>query len=218
VKEFCWNEKGTNGDRSCPKLEEHSHCRDCVIFSQRGRELLNRKAPDNYLEEWTSLLAQERGVADRDLKTVQVFRLMSEWLALPARCWVEVVSVRPVRPIPHRSNRVLLGVVSVRGEINLCISLGNLLGIEKEEAANPGESRGASPRFCVVKRDTVSWVFPVDEVHGLISYSENDIEAVPATLAKSFRKFSRGLLNVSGKKLGLLDEVAVFDALSRSVL
>jgi chemotaxis-related protein WspD len=219
VKDFCWKEIGISGDRSCAKLKEHSHCRDCSIFSQQGRALLNREAPENYLEEWVSRLAQEREVVRRDLKTAQAFRLLSEWLALPARCWVEIVSMRPVRHIPHRSNRILQGVISVRGEIHLCVSLSNLLGIEKDEGANNNSgSLRASPRFCVVRRDTVRWVFPVDEVHGLVSYSEKDIEAVPSTLAKSFQKFSRGLLSVSEKKIGLLDEASVFDALSRSVL
>ncbi len=215
MNDFCWKKIGVNGDRSCPRLKEHGHCRDCAIFSQQGRTLLNREAPESYLDEWVSLLAQEREAVSRDLKTVQVFRLMSEWLALPAHCWAEIVAVRPVRPIPHRTNQVLLGIVSVRGEIHLCVSLSNLLGIEKDEGT---EERHSSCRFCVVRRDNLSWVFPADEVHGLISYSDKDVGAVPSTLGKSFQKFTRGLLNVAGKKIDLLDEIRVFDALSRSVI
>jgi chemotaxis-related protein WspD len=218
VKNFCWNLTGVWGDRLCPKLQEHGHCRDCATFSQEGRGLLNREAPGNYLAEWVSLLAQEREVVSRDQKAVQVFRLMSEWLALPAHCWVEVVAVRPVRHIPHRSSQILLGLVSVRGEIHLCVSLSNLLGIDKDEGAEDDQFRRASRRFCVVKRDNISWVFPADEVHGLISYSGKDVEEIPSTVAKSFQKFTRGLLNTAGKKVGMLDETPVFDALSRSVL
>ncbi len=218
MNDFCWKKIGIEGDRSCPELKEQGHCRDCAAFSQQGRTLLNREASDDYLDEWIALLARERETVSRDLKTVQVFRLMSEWLALPARCWVEVLGMRPVRPIPHRSNQVLLGMVSVRGEIHLCVSLSNLLGIEKDEAVNDGESRAVTPRLCVVKRDNVSWVFPADEVHGLISYSENHVEGVPSTLTKSFQKYSHGMLDVAGRKFGLLDETSVFDALSRSVV
>ena len=215
MKDFCWNRTGVWGDRSCPKLQQ-GHCHDCETFSQEGRALLNREAPADYLAEWVSLLAQKRENVSRDQRAFQVFRLMSEWLALPAHCCVEVVAVRPVRHIPHRSSPVLLGLVSVRGEIHLCVSLGNLIGIEEEPQA--AECRKASPRFCVVKKDNISWVFPVDEVHGLISYSEKDVEASPSTVAKSFQKFTRGLLSIDGKKIGLLDETPVFDALSRSVL
>jgi chemotaxis-related protein WspD len=217
VMEFCWKNIGIYGDRSCPMLKEHSHCRDCAVFAQQGRALLNRAAPGNYLEEWVALLSQERTAVRRDLNTAQVFRLKSEWLAFPARCWMEIVVVRPVRHIPHRSNRVFLGIVSVRGEIHLCVSLSDLLSIENDESVMNGNVRRASPRFCVVKQDKVPWVFPVDEVHGLVSYAEKDIETIPSTLAKSFQRYSRGLLTVSEKKVALLDEAAVFDAFSRSV-
>lgn len=218
MKDFCWNEKGVWGDRSCTGLQEHGHCRDCATFSQEGRTLLDREAPGNYLVEWVSLLAQEREAVSREGSSVQVFRLMSEWLALPARCWVEIVAVRPVRHIPHRSNRILMGLVSVRGETHLCVSLANLLGIEQAERPDDPGARGAALRFCMVKRDNGGWIFPADEVHGLVSYSERDVEGVPSTVAKSFQKFTRGLLNIAGRKVGLLDETAVFDALSRSVL
>jgi chemotaxis-related protein WspD len=218
VKDFCWNQTGVWGDRSCPELPGHGHCHDCPTFSQEGRALLNREAPENYLAEWVSLLAQEREAVSRDERAVLVFRLMSEWLALPAHCWVEVVEVRPVRHIPHRSSQILLGLVSVRGEIHLCVSLSNLLGIEKGDGSEDAESREASRRFCVVKENNIVWVFPVDEVHGLISYSEKDVGGIPSTVAKSFQKFTRGLLNIAGRQIGFLDETSVFDALSRSVL
>ena len=217
MKEFCWNQIGLWGDRSCSRLSEQGHCRDCANYSQEGRALLNREAPENYLTEWVSLLAQERVAASHNAKSVQVFRLMSEWLALPTRCWVEVVNMRPLRPIPHRSSQILMGLVSVRGEIHLCASLGNLLGIEKSDSAEDTKSRRTSRRFCVVKRDNVSWVFPVDEVYGLISFSEKDVEDIPSTVARSFQKYSRGLLNIEGRKIGLLDETSIFDALSRSI-
>ncbi len=218
MKTFCWNEKGVWGDRSCSGLQEHGHCRDCATFSQEGRVLLNREAPEGYLAEWESLLARERESASRDGSTAQVFRLESEWLALPAHCWREVVAVSPVRHIPHRSNQILLGLVSVRGEIHLCVSLTNLLGLEKGEGSGEAILRRVNHRYCVVKRDNVSWVFPADEVHGLISYPETDVRKIPSTVAKSFQKFTRGMLNVAEKKIGLLAETPVFDALSRSVL
>ncbi len=218
MKEFCWKQVGVSGDRSCPKLQELGHCRDCAIFSQEGRALLDREAPESYLAEWVSLIAQEREILRRDEKTIQVFRLVSEWLALPVHCWVEVVGVLPVRPIPHRSSQILLGLVSVRGEIHLCVSLSNLLGIEKGEGPEDAGSPWSASRFCVVKRDNICWVFPADEVQGLVSYSEKDVGDVPSTVARSFQKFTRGLLNIAGKKIGLLDEAPVFDALSRSVL
>jgi chemotaxis-related protein WspD len=106
VKDFCWYKRGVWGDRSCVDLQEHGHCRDCATFSQEGRTLLNREAPGDYLDEWVSLLAQEREAVTQEKNTVQVFRLGPEWLALPASCWVEIVAVRPVR---HRKGGRLGG-------------------------------------------------------------------------------------------------------------
>lgn len=218
MKNPCWNTIGVRGDRSCPKLAELGHCRDCETYTQEGRALLNREAPQDYLEEWVAVLARERETASRDGKSVQVFRLLSEWLALPAHCWMEVIEARPVRQIPHRSSQVLLGLVSVRGEIHLCVSLTNLLGIEKGETPETAESRRASRRFCVVRKDNISWVFPADKMHGLVAYNEKDVEPLPSTVAKSFQKFTRGLLSADGKKIGLLDETRLFEGLSRSVV
>lgn len=218
MEEFCWKQIGIWGDRSCSKLKELIHCRDCAVFSQEGRTLFNREPPQDYLAEWVSLMGQQQQPVSHDEKIVHVFRLMSEWLALPAHCWVEVVGVRPVRHIPHRSGNILLGLVCVRGEIHLCVSLSNLLGIEKDENQADTETQKASSRFCVIKKDGVSWIFPADDVYGLISYSEKDAAPVPSTLAKSFRKFTRGLLSIEGKKIGLLAEALIFDALSRIVI
>ena len=217
MKNFCWQQKGIWGDRSCAELSRYSHCRDCEVFSREGRTLFNREPPQNYLSDWLSQIAQEQETISRDEKAVHVFRLSSEWLALPAHCWVEVVGMRPVRHIPHRSGRILLGLVSVRGEIHLCVSLSNLLGIEEDDVADETESHGASKRLCMVKGNNVSWIFPADEVRGLISFSEKDATALPSTVDKSYQKFTRGLLNVEGKKIGLLDEISVFDAFSRNV-
>ena len=217
MNNLCWNNIGIRGDHSCPKLGELGHCRDCATYSQAGRALLNREAPKEYLEEWASLLAQDRDVVNRDEKFAQVFRLMSEWFALSADCWMEVIEMRPIRHIPHRSNQVLLGLVSVRGEIHLCVSLADLLGVEKAEVPG-GESARITRRFGVVRKDNISWVFPTDEMHGLVSYNEKDLESIPSTVARSSQKFTRGLLNLDGRKIGLLDETRMFNGLSRSVI
>ena len=97
MRNLCWNNIGVRGNRSCPKLSELGHCRDCETFSEEGRALLNREAPQDYLAEWASLLAQEREAASRDAKYVHVFRLMSEWLALPAHCWVDIAAWQRAR-------------------------------------------------------------------------------------------------------------------------
>ncbi|WP_445633698.1 hypothetical protein [Nostoc sp. DSM 114161] len=31
--ESCWNVIGIEGDRSCPQLSIHAHCRNCPVYS-----------------------------------------------------------------------------------------------------------------------------------------------------------------------------------------
>ena len=53
----CWNRIGTAGDRSCPELETHIHCRNCPVFASAARTFFDRPAPQHYLAEWTHWLA-----------------------------------------------------------------------------------------------------------------------------------------------------------------
>src|SRR3954453_1871801 len=83
----CWNRIGTSGDRSCPELEAHIHCRNCPVFASAARTFFDRPAPDGYLAEWTRWLGGSGDAAgggeggDRDLVSVLIFRLGQEWLA-----------------------------------------------------------------------------------------------------------------------------------------
>ena len=133
----CWNRIGVRGDKSCPELHRHIHCRNCPTFEQGAHALLNRTPPAGYIEEWTQFLARaketEAGVTD----TAFVFRIGPEWLALSARFCVEIVAMRPIRRVPHRSDRMLMGLASVRGELLLCFSLANLLGLEPASRLEP---------------------------------------------------------------------------------
>ena len=54
----CWNRIGVQGDRSCPRLMEAVHCRNCPVFSAAGQQLFQREAPPEYLDEWTRQLVE----------------------------------------------------------------------------------------------------------------------------------------------------------------
>ena len=53
----CWNRIGTSGDRTCPELQIHIHCRNCPVFASAARTFFDRPAPEGYLAEWTQWLA-----------------------------------------------------------------------------------------------------------------------------------------------------------------
>ena len=142
----CWNRIGIGGDRSCPELKLHVHCRNCPVFGSAAKTFFDRSAPPGYLEGWTSWLARtdEQAVpvattadADPDTPGIQkeagvlIFRLDQEWLAFRTRTVVEVALPRPVHRIPHRAHANLSGLVNLRGQLQLCFSLHALLGVHE---------------------------------------------------------------------------------------
>ncbi len=203
----CWKRTGVQGDRSCPELARAVHCRNCPVFERGARTLLDREPPPGYLDEWTRLLAQAKPAEEPHTDTAITFRVGAEWLGLPARTCAEIVEPRPIRPVPHRTGPILLGVASVRGELLLCVSLAAVLEIQ---AAAPVPA--ARPRLVVVRKDRSAWLFPVEDVGGLLRYHADRVRPVPATVAHAVPRFSRGLLMQGDRVIGLLDEDRVFKA------
>ncbi|MCX6991860.1 MAG: chemotaxis protein CheW [Kiritimatiellaeota bacterium] len=225
----CWNRIGVQGDMSCPELRRHIHCRNCPTFEQGAHALLNRQPPAGYIEEWTQFLARAKETEAGFTDAALVFRIGPEWLALSARLCVEIVTMRPIRRVPHRSDRMLMGLASVRGELLLCFSLANLLGLEPGSRLEPSAESSAAaetsaaanaasqalPRLLVARKDRFNLAFPVDEVMGLHRFHRDTIQAIPATVAHAVPQFSRGMFTADERKIGLLDDELVFHALTK---
>jgi chemotaxis-related protein WspD len=220
VSDACWNRIGVQGDRSCPRLAEAVHCRNCPVFSSAGQLLFEREAPPEYLDEWTRQLAEvDRGTAGETLALL-VFRVGPEWLALEAQAVIEVVSPRRIHSVPHRTDRLLLGLANVRGELQLCISLRELLGIELPPADAATESAcsdGSKQRFIVAELDQNRWVFPVDEVEGVHRIRADAMNNLPHTVEKSPRHYSQAIICLENKNVGVLSGTRLSQALERTV-
>jgi chemotaxis-related protein WspD len=210
----CWNRIGVHGDGSCPELRKVVHCHNCPVFAAAGRQLFERQPPADYVEEWTRRLARGEAEAAGETVPLLIFRLAEEWLGLDVRRAVEVAPARPVRRIPHRSDRLLAGLVNIRGELHLCASLYELLGVEPPAAAAADRTRR---RLLVVEHRQRRWVFAVDEVLGVSRLPLPELRPVAVTLARSLSHYTRGVFTLEGKDVGLLDEEQVFEALKRRV-
>lgn len=212
----CWKRIGVLGDHSCPELPRHIHCRNCPAFVQGARTLLDHEPPPGYVEERTRLLARGKDVEAAHTDVVMVFRVGTEWLALAAAGCVEVVALRAIRHVPHRRSRLLAGLTGVRGEILLCFSLAELLGLDP---AGPETARfgGVLPRLLIARDGSFRMAFPVDEVFGLHRFAADTVEPVPVTNARAVPTFCRGILSVDGRKVGWLDEQRVFRALEKEL-
>ena len=218
----CWNTIGVSGDRSCPELNTHIHCRNCPIFAGAARSFFERRAPEGYLAEWSRWLAESTGsglrgdareangehfLSQDEAVSVLIFRLGEEWLAFRTKTVAEVTLPRPVHRVPHRSNSVLTGIVNLQGQVQLCVSLHGLLGA----TAGPAPS----PRL-VVLRDAdraETWVFTADDVVGVRRVPRSQWRSVPSTLINPAVGFSQAVLSWDGRTVGLLDEKRVFTAI-----
>jgi chemotaxis-related protein WspD len=217
--EQCWNGIGIWGDRSCPRLAEAGHCRNCPVFAAAGQQILEREPPPQYIEEWSRRIAQPEVAATTETIAVLLFRIAAEWLALDVRFTVEVVSPRPIHCVPHRAGRLLAGLVNVRGELQLCVSLQRLLGIQSNDthkSETPANPAGSAQRLLVAQREHDRWVFPVDEVDGVRYVPLAALQELPATLLKGPQSYSRAVFSHEGRRVGLLSETHVFEALERA--
>ncbi len=177
---------------------------------------MQRKAPEGYVEEWTELIAQQwqQSTSSRRVETpssgqkpetanpetlvLVIFRIAQEWLALPVWTIKEITHPCPVHTLPHRSNHVLLGIVNIRGEILMCISLRELLGLPNSEydagshrerkslaAATTSINPVVYQRLVVMEIQGNRWVFPVDEIVGIRRFSDSELRDAPVVVAKT---------------------------------
>jgi chemotaxis-related protein WspD len=219
VMEQCWSRIGVWGKADCPRLAEHIHCRNCPVYKEQGRRLLDRAAPEGYLREWTRLLAESKTQGAAGDLSVMVFRVLEELLAVQSAWLGAVDRIRRIHGVPGRSNRVFLGLVNIQGELLLAASLAGLLGLEAGgagERASRGEA-AALPRLLVLEINGQRWAAPVDEVFGLARLNHGDLEAAPVTLTKSAANYTRGLFEYQGRKAALLDEELLINGLNRSL-
>ena len=209
----CWNQIGVLGDRSCPEIPKVVHCHNCPVYVNAGSRLFNREPPREWLEEHKARLAEVDTRLDVDAITVLIFRLAEEWMALGVSSILEVAEPRVAHRVPHRTGSHLEGVVNIRGELQLCVSLARLLGIGTGESSATAST--GLPRFLVAEHGRQRWVFPVDEVSGVHHLPARDRTELPATLRRSSRSFSRDVYDWDGKYVCRLDADRVFAELQR---
>lgn len=215
----CYNLIGIVGDRSCPELANFIHCRNCPVYSNIGRQLLERPIPTNYHDEWTELFSQKRTfetLTTQETLTVVIFRLQREWLALSVEVFQETISPNSIHTLPHRSNEILRGLISIRGELQLCVSLTHLLNLSTGDTSVTALSPVVYPRMVVVEKAGSVWVFPVDELYGVQRFYQHEIRDTPSVTATN-HSFTKGFFYWREKSLGYLDEELLFTTLDKKV-
>lgn len=214
----CWNKIGVwhTGTERCEKLETVIHCYNCEVYSMAGRSLLDRKAPDGYEQEWTNVLAQEKKVQDKDLESVVVFRLGAQWLSLPVSMIGEITLMRDIFDLPHNHNPKLRGVVNIRGELIICMSLGYLIGVERPDEDWLKSDR-AIQRLIMMREGSGYIVFPVSEVHGISRHRPDELNRGPDTIKKTKLSFIKGIIKWQEHNVGCIDEAALTNEIASNL-
>lgn len=215
----CWRTIGVEGDGSCDQLAAAIHCRNCPVFAAAGVRLFERTPPNDYVAEQTARYSAAADEVGGQSEPLLLFRLGDEWFALPVASVVEVAAPRRTHRIPHRTDRVLLGIINLRGELQLCASLRELLGITDEAAlvAAALNDKTDPARLLVCELAGAQWAFPVDEVAGVERFAPSAIGRTPATVAKRAVHFTVGLISWHERRVGKLDADRVGEALRHRI-
>jgi chemotaxis-related protein WspD len=178
--------------------------------------MLDREVSALSLREATVSVAFRKDLIERGTKSVVVFRIGAEWLALPTGVVQEVSEPCTVRVLPDRRGGMLSGVANVRGDLLLCVELRVLLGLEP--AAGGSVGRSSSERLLICKHSQGRLAFRVSEVHGLHRYRPADMRAAPATLVRAAGNvYTLGVLPWQERIVGCLDDELMFYAINKGL-
>lgn len=207
----CWKVTGVFGDKSCESLNEYLHCKHCPVYSGAAREFFDREVPPEFIESWTVALSRKKEIVEKGDLSVTIFRLGGEYLAIPTDAFLVAVEVKPVHFVPFRTNKSFRGIVNVDGELLLCYSLENLLGITRVPLDSGGD-RAIYNRMVAIRGANERVVFEVDEVIGVTRVSSSLISKLPSTAQKAGEIFSQGIFDALGVTAALLDEHKVCES------
>lgn len=167
----------------------------------RMRALLDRPLPREEIEANTALVAARGEARSGRMRSVLVFALGEERLALEADATHRVVRASPVRRVPHRTNGVFAGIANVAGELTPVARAATALGVQGGEAQT---------HFIVIGEAGARWAFGVDRVDGVRRIDETRIVTAPTTVRHAADGCTKYLVPVAADSSESL--VAVLDA------
>lgn len=215
----CWNSIGVWGRERprCPLLEQMIHCRNCEKYIAAGQRALDRPLPQDYVQEWTRVLARKKEGKDRTHLSLIIFRMGDEWFSLPVNYLEHVEMSRAIHSIPHGGAPLIKGLVNVAGEVKVCFSLGKLLGIEKSVMNEALQRTAVFQGVVVLKKGKSSFVFPVTEIRELTRISLDQLKAIPATVPSVASGYLLGIFQYADLNVGHLDADLIIAGFERGV-
>jgi len=203
-EDACWRRIGVSGDRSCPELAQHVHCRNCPVYAGAAQRNLQRPVDAAYREAWARELARPEPPPVHTDVAALAFRVGREWLAVPAALAVEVAPLAPMHRLPHRSHDALLGIVNVGGRLLPGVSLARLMDVDTD-GVPPPLGRHAFARLLVLALGAHRYALPVDEVHGVLRHTAGAMRPPAANIGRAPSPLVAGMIADSAIEAALLD-------------
>ncbi|MNG90278.1 chemotaxis protein CheW [Pseudomonas putida] len=201
----CWNRIGVRGDKQCPLLERHVHCRNCEVYAAAATRLLDRYA---LVQEHQATAVQPD--AENTGRSMLLFRLGEEWLALATACLAEIAPLQAVHSLPHQRSRLLHGVANVRGALVPCLSLADLLGVQA--GSTEQRSARAMPRMLILAAEGGPVVMAVEEIDGI-----HRLDPQLLGSGRDATRFTAAVLQWRGRSVRVLDDQHLLSAVQRSL-
>lgn len=204
----CWSRIGDWGDRTCPELPRVVTCRECPVHAAAAMDILDRPAPPSPAPPPPLPPAPPSQAA------TLLFRVGAEWYGLEPGEIGEIGERAVVHSLPHQRGGLVLGLVNVRGELVVCVSLAQALQVPVEQSP---ARRATPPRLLVLGRGARRLATPVDEVFGLHRYDPALLAEAPVLTSEGGRSHVRALLRWDERTVGLLDAASLWPALERAL-
>ena len=140
--------------------------------------MLERKVPDDYDRSGLNVSASQNSNRQARNNSSLLFRLGDEWLAIDSLCVNEITQMRTIHSLPHRDSQLVKGLVNVRGELKLCVSLGAVLKLERARESYSLTMRFSSECYSLKKMMRATF-FRLVKYMALIRYTDNEINLPP---------------------------------------
>jgi chemotaxis-related protein WspD len=132
---------------------------------------------------------------------------------MPTEVCSQVLPERSIHSLPHRRGGAVLGLANVEGALVPCLSLAVILGLAPAAtAASPAAARGGAaqtpgsfPRLLVIAAPAGRLALPIAETLGLCRFREQDLQAIPAGGTQGGAAYTRAVLPLADRAVGLLD-------------
>ena len=200
----CWNKIGVwrKDEAECPLLQNVIHCRNCETYINSGLSFLNREFPDNYCNNNTEIYKQAPETNTGEIVSVIIFRSLQNWFALRTSIFVEIDNDKTVHSIPHNKNNVISGLVNIRGELELCISLTSLIS---HKANNTNETTDKT-KLIIIKLESGKYALKPDEILGVYKINNQDIQTSASSITGDSDHMVSGSFDHDKKHIGLIDD------------